>query len=371
MALGVRDTRQLVLLTGWDATALKNFELQDGTTYDRVVAEMNAALAAFNAELVNDPLWSSLVSYTDQPSLEYRVGSSNGFDVFTEYGEPDAKRADVEGHMLPLLAFDRKLGWTWNYLRQARLDQVRADIADAIKDARDKYRVQILTRLLQRGDDSGKAKGLGSSGYSAGFATAAASTSVDFVPPAFGGNTFTNAHEHYVAIAGGAFTAAVFTDITAELREHGHEPPYDVIIGLSDEAAVKALTGFVPVEEALVRYGTTTSLATLSGESQNGIYYIGAISNCAVRVVPGMPQHYGFGWKSYGRNSQRNPLRVRVQKGESGPRVVAMPDPRAGNATSPLQNLLLFTEFGVGVSDRTAGTPRYVNNAAWSDGTPA
>ena len=371
MALGPRDTRQMVLLTGWDATALKNYQLQDGTTYAQVVAEMNAALGALNAELVNDPLWSRLVSYTDEPEVQYRVGGSNGFEDFTEYGLPDPKRADTEGHMLPLKAFDRGLGWTWDYLRKARMTQVRADIADAIKDARDKWRVAILTRLLQRGDDSGKAKGLGASGYSPGFATAAASTSVDFIPPTWGGTSFTSAHEHYVAIAGGAFTAAVFADVKAELREHGHEPPYDVIIGGSDETAVAGLTGFVPVASSLVAYGSSTALTQASGEAvAPGMYAIGSIHDCLVWVVTGMPQYYGFGWKYYGRNSQRNPLRVRLQKGERTPRVIAMPDPRAGNATTPLQYLMLFTEFGVGVGDRTNGTPRYVNNANWADGTP-
>ena len=371
MALGPRDTKQLVMLTGWDATALKNFELQDGTTYAQVVAEMNAALGALNAELANDPLWASLVSYTDQLEVEYRIGAANGFEDFTEYGLPDPKRADTEGHMLPLKAYDRGLGWTWNYLRQARMSQVQADIADAIKDARDKWRVAILTRLLQRGDDSGKAKGLGASGYSPGFATAAASTNVDFVPPSWGGVSFTSAHEHYVPLAGGAFTNAVFTDAKDELREHGHEPPYNAIIGPSDEAGVKALTDFVPVASSLVTYGANATLTQASGDLvAPGMYAIGSINDALVWVVSGMPQYYGFVWKSYGRNSQRNPLRIRLQKGERAPRVVAMPDPRAGNATTPLQFLMLFTEFGVGVADRTNGTARYVNNAAWSDGTP-
>jgi hypothetical protein len=47
-----------------------------------------------------------------------------------------------------------------------------------------------------------------------------------------------------------------------------------------------------------------------------------------------------------------------------------MTDPRAGNATTPLQYLMFFTEFGVGVRDRTNGTARYVNNATWADGAP-
>ena len=34
-----------------------------------------------------------------------------------------------------------------------------------------------------------------------------------------------------------------------------------------------------------------------------------------------------------------------------------------------LQYMMFFTEFGVGVADRTNGTSRYVNAAQWADGT--
>jgi hypothetical protein len=38
---------------------------------------------------------------------------------------------------------------------------------------------------------------------------------------------------------------------------------------------------------------------------------------------------------------------------------------------APVQNLMSQIAFGVGVGDRTNGTARYVNNAAWADGTAA
>lgn len=370
MPQGARSTAQLVTLTGWDAGALESYRLQDGTTYAQVVGDLTAAVSAVTAEILNSPLWASLCSFTEEPDVEYRMGTSNGFGTFTEYGSPDAARATTDGHMLPIQAHDRGMGWTWDYLRKARMSQLEADIADAVQDVRDIWRKKMLTRLLKRGDDSGASIGLGSAGLSPGFATTAASTGVDFTPPAWGGNTFTSTHEHYVPIAGGAFTTAVFTDIKDELREHGHEMPYDCIIGPSDEAAVRALSGFVPVPSNVVAYGANVSVAQLDPAiTEPGVYYIGTINDINVRVVSGMPQYYGFAWKSYGRLSQRNPLRVRLQKGEQAWRVVAMTDPRAGNATLPIQNLMLFTEFGVGVGDRTNGTPRYVNNAAWADGT--
>ena len=174
-----------------------------------------------------------------------------------------------------------------------------------------------------------------------------------------------------MGIAGGLFTNAVFRDIKDELREHGHEPPYTAIIGPSDESTVRGLTDFTPVAEVNVRYGTTQDLARLSPATIDGVgtYPIGVAHDCDIYVVRGIPQYYGFGYKSYGRLSQRNPLRIRLHKGESALRVVAMPDPNFGTGINPLANLMLFIEFGVGVADRTAGTPRYVNNATWADGT--
>lgn len=224
---------------------------------------------------------------------------------------------------------------------------------------------------MKRGDDSGSALGLGTGGYSPGFATAAASTSVDYTPPAYGGTSFDSNHEHYVGITGGAFTRAVFQDAKKELREHGHEPPYDFIIGTSDEDTVKGLTGFVSAAQTNVRYGALQDLATVSDMADaNGNYPIGVIEDFVVRVVRGVPQYYGFGWKSYGNLSQRNPLRIRARKGMSRPMVMAVNDPRNGSPAHPLQYLMLKVDFGVGVYDRTNGTARYVNSATWADGTP-
>lgn len=370
MALtGARDLSSLVMMTGWDATALQKFKLQDGSNYDQVVSELNAGLAALNAELASDALWSSLVSFTDMPDVDYNVGTNSEMDNFTEWSRGDADRAEMEGHMLPLLKKERALGWTWSYLKEARLSHLRNDIRNGLDAVRTTYRKTILTRLLQRGDDSGASKGLGTSGLSPGFATTAASTGVDFTPPQYAGNSFDSTHEHYVGIAGGVFTAAVFTDAKDELREHGHEPPYDFIIGKSDEAAVKALTGFVKVEESLVAYGQNTDLAKLPVLSGGKSYYVGTLNDFAIRVVPGIPQYYGFGWKSYGPNSPMNPLKMRLEKGMTAPRVIAMPDPRGGSGASPLVKLILYLELGAGVRDRTGGTARYVNNTTWADGT--
>jgi len=368
--LGNRDTRDNVTLTGIDASLLDNYRLADGTTYDQVVAMANAALAGFNGGLANDPFWSMLVSYTSRPDTRYAVGNAAEMEAHTEYGRPDPVRAEMAGHMLPLRKWDKMLGWTSDYLEEARIEDIQQDIALLIEAANTTWRKRIITRLLKRGDDSGTVNGLSTTGLSPGFATTAASTGVDFTPPSYGGTTFTSTHEHYVAIAGGVFTTAVFTDAAAELREHGHEPPYEFFIGTSDEATVAALTEFLSVNEALINAGLLAAQVNFSGDAIMGKRPIGAIEGFRVWVVPGMPQYYGIGFKSYGLNSPLNPLRIRVPEGQSAPRLRLLRDPN-NPGLIPLQNLMGQMAFGVGVGDRTNGTPRYVNNATWEDGTAA
>ena len=367
--LGNRALADNVILTGVDAALLTNYRLRDGATYQDVVNMMEAALGGFNAGIGSDSFWSMLVSYTDQLEHRYPIGNSASMVAHTEYGRPDPQRAEMAGHMLPFRKWDHMLGWTADYLEEARLDDLAADVALAIDAANTRWRMSLLQRLLKRGDDSGTVNGLSTTGLSPGFATAAASTGVDFVPPSYGGTAFTSAHEHYVTIAGGAFTTAVFTDAAAELREHGHEPPYEFIIGPSDEAAVVALTEFLSVNEALINAGVLSAQVTFSGQAINGKRPIGAIEGFRVWVVPGVPQYYGFGWKSYGMNSIRNPLRVRVPMGQRAPRLLAIRDSN-NPGIAPVQNLMTQIAFGVGVGDRTNGTSRYVNHAdTWADGT--
>jgi hypothetical protein len=356
------------MLTGWDPTELAKYELDDGTSVLDVFNRLTAALGVASAEL-SGGIWGQLVTFTDRPETSYRIGASNGFEEHTEYARPDPKRAATEGHMIPYKEYDRALGWTYDYLtKHARMNDVEADIIDAVNDAKNNWRLRILGRLLKRGDDTGAAAGLGSTGESPGFATTAGSTGVDYTPPSYGGASFSDTHEHYVAVTGG-WADTTFTDIAAELREHGHEAPYTVIASGADEAQIRGLTGFIPTGTSIVSYGVGTTLAAMSGDPiAPGVYPIGVNGNCVIYIVPGMPQYYGFGWKAYGPLSQRNPLLVRLWKGQRTINIMGVNDPSNGSPAHPLQYMMLKMDFGVGVNDRTNGTPRYTNSNTWTDG---
>ena len=362
--IGGRDTRDFVVWTGVDATELKKLSLKDGTTMDAVTGLLAGALAGVSAEINGDPLYSSLMSPTSSPEVSYRMGTGTTMQPRSEYSRPERARGEVDGHMLPRQAFDKALGWTWDYLRGAYSAQIEADIAVAVEAVRTLARTKILTRLITKTDDSGAAKGLGSSGYSPGFATTAASTNVDFTPPTYAGVDFANTHEHY-AIGGSSITSAQMVTNMKNLREHGHNGPFDLLISSTDEATVAAFTDFVAAGDPLVNLGSSAAVVNLPPG------YIGYLksSYARVRVVNGWPANYTFMFKSYGSNSPLNPLRVRVAEGESALRFQAFPEPNSGvSPANPLGTLIVWGEFGVGVGDRTNGVP-HRNNAAWADGT--
>ena len=362
--IGGRDTRDFVVWTGVDAPQLLKESLQDGTNLLTVTNLLTGALNGIAAEVQNDPVYSSVWSMADSPIVSYRMGADFSFEDHTEYSRPSRSRAEVDGHMLPLKSYDLGLGWTWDYLRNAYTAQIEADIQSTVNAARKLVRTRLLNRILARTDDSGASKGLGAGGYSPGFATTAASTNVDFSPPEFAGTTFANTHEHYAA-AGTSLTSANAIVAMKNLREHGHAGPYDLWISATDEATYRAFTDFVSASDPLVTQGSTTALVSLPPG------YIGYLkdSYARVRIVDGFPTNYWFMFKSYGANNAANPIRLRVGRGESALRFVAFPDPNAGaSPASPLGTLIAWTEFGVGVGDRTNGTLRY-NQSSWADGT--
>jgi hypothetical protein len=90
-----------------------------------MLADVRTGLTVLNGSLLDMPHYSDLFAVQDEPEVEYPIGVTNGWEEATEYGVPDPKRGATTGHMLPLTAFDRALGWTMMYLRKARFQSLR------------------------------------------------------------------------------------------------------------------------------------------------------------------------------------------------------------------------------------------------------
>lgn len=364
---GFRDMSSLVNV-GVDDSVLQRYALADGVTYDRLVGELRVVLTGLNGEFTRHPLWSSLIATQDAPNvMAYNTGSSTYAEELTDYTRPEPKHAEVQGHMLPLRRPAAALGWTWLKLKDMTFAEGQADIRLAADSLRNSYRRYIFARLLKRGDD------LVSSGYSPGFATAAANTNLDFTPPSFGGADFTADHEHYVAAAGG-WTTTIIDDMESELKEHGHMGPYRLLIASADAATVTGLTGFAfPTTGTYVPAPSVAVAISEEPATDDGFQFLGSYKNTRIYIAPGMPQHYGFMYRSYGSLSPMNPIRIRAERGYSAPTARVLREATGGvqdaeRGVNPLMNLMAYMEVGVGVGNRTNGTTRYVDNANWADG---
>lgn len=360
--VGYNDLKQYALPSYWDPTELRKWELIDGTTYDGFVADIGRALAIANAQLLADPILAGMVSTTTELAFEYPVGTSNGFQTHTEYSRPEQRRGATTGHMLPLVAYDRGLGWTWDMLRKARRMQLDADIADAIKDLKDLWEKAILTRMFKSTYTA-----VGSSGRSMPLADGG-TADANYIPLAVPnrGGTFTSAHDHIHNLNG--ITQANIETATANLWEHGYDAPFDLLVAYADISSwtnTTNVTGFVPRADPLIRYGMTADIA------QVGEGFIGAIETdygpVRVRATGRIPTTYYTMYKSYGNLDQRNPLVIRL--GDYGVGAVLLKGDHIREF--PLEEAILFSEFGVGVANRV-GAVAYINSAGgYSDPTIA
>lgn len=362
MTVQVHDLKYVSLPVGWDATYLKNFALADGITFDRVVGEIETNLALFNTEAA---WYDDFVAITDEVEVEYPQGNLTVED-HTEYTPAKPQRTDFTGHMLPVLEKDLGYRFTLDFLKKGRFSRVQGSIRAGVDAFRQHREYLVVKRALQRADDSGASKGLGSSGYSPGFATAAANTAVDYIPPRHAGKTFTSAHEHYLGYAAANLATGIAAMI-AHLREHGHVPPYELWISENDAATVGALTGFVYVTPVTQIAGTSSNQVTGVSAVQDVPYYLGSYKECYVRVIPRFPQYYYWLGKPYGFGDMRNPFRMRFDP-RWGPEGVLL---LAQDPSYPLKGAYLFEAKGVGVGeDRTNGVAMFIDaGAAWSDAT--
>lgn len=358
--LGPNDLKQYAVPSNWDAGRLTAIRLETGETYDQLLSDIADGLALANQAIQNDPLISGLVSVQTDAAVEQRVGVSNGFQPHTEYGQPDAGRGKTTGWMLPMNPFDRKLGWTWDFLRKARRAQIDADIASAIDDWKNLWQKTILTRLFKSTYDS---VGTGKSVPVADGGTAD-SAYVPIHNPARA-SAFASTHTHLLNGAG--VTQANLETAVKHLWEHGADGPFDLLASVADAASwsnTTNVTGYVKRADGAIRYGTQTDLANVASDYAAVIETIYGVVR--VRYTGRVPTNYWSVYKSYGPFDQRNPLVVR-QSPQYGTSAVLLPGEFAREY--PLENALLFAEFGAGVRDRVGAALWYVNAGAYTTPT--
>lgn len=345
--LGPADLRQWAVPAGWDAAWLENLRLASGETYEQLVNDLTLGLSIANTGLLADPVIGSLASVSAEMATEYRTGASNGFEDHTEYSTGDAKRATTTGHMLEPVVKDRKLGWTWDFLRRARRMQIDADVASAMQDLRDVWQKTILQRHFKS-----TYTGVGAAGKSIPYADGGTADST-YIPVnhADRAAAFAYTHQHFNRLDG--YTQANVETTVAHLWEHGYDGPWDMLVAQADLASwsnTTTVTGWVKRADGLIRYGTQTDLAAVD-PSYIAVIETSAYGPVRVRASARIPTAYYTIYKSFGPLDSRNPMRL-APSANFGLGAILL----AGDHIRqfPLEAAILFLEFYLGVQDRTA-----------------
>ena len=351
MALGVRDLKDLALPSGWDGAYLAKQALQDGTTYEQVVNSLASAVVAFNSSLISHPWLPMLTSPTERNTVRYRSGASDAWENHTEYKLPDAGRASMTGHMLPREKYDKGIGWTWDYLNDAILEDVTADIRVFLDTGLDLFEREALQRLFKA-----EAVTVGSSGSSPPVADASAT--LTFTPPDYMGQSFASTHTHLLRYGTSAHGQAAGA-MAAHLKEHGHIGPYEMIISDADKTTWASVSDatyrvyFRNAQRTELSYGNDTTLASPTVDPE---MYFGLLDTPSgvvyLRSSYRVPTNYAAMYKPYGANDPRNPLRWWYNS-RFGPGLTMISADKIG---FPVQRIIGYAEFGFGIgADRTNG----------------
>lgn len=352
--LGFADLKDTALPTLWDAAEIAKVRLAEGRSYDQLVADVNAGLRMLNGELLSMPHYGDLFAVQDSVEVEYPIGVSNGFEEATEYGVPTPKKGATSGHSLPIKPYDRAMGWTMMYLRNARATKLDADVRSAITDARNLWQQKLLARFFK---SAGETVG-STSNASVPFVDAAA-TDTSYVPPQSPeGEAFASSHTHWLRLDG--ITQANLNTAVETLQEHGHKSPFEMIVARADIGSWSNktnVTGYKnPEWPGIVYHASATERAAIPEVSE----YVGYVETdygiCRIWATPRVPTTYWGLYKAYGPGDPRNPLRVRINA-NLGFGYVLVP----GNwINAPSQIAVAYTEFGVGIGeDRTNGVCVY------------
>lgn len=371
--LGVQTILAHALPTGVDGARVAQWQLQDGITWQQFVTDYATALAGLNQEL--GAQWGWLFGLTEDVMLEYENGSSvtPARDV-TDVDDYEASAGRTLGHMIDLRVYGDAVGGTKRYFRDLRSSQLSAHLRPSVRKLRWRFEQKLLNRMFTNTENA-----IGSAGYDVPFVRGTGGT-VDFTPPAYGGEAFTSSHDHFLGIASGSkgFDAAIEETIET-LVEHGHMAPFDMIVSKADVdgGSYHALTKFVELKSNVIQVidrAGATSGAQFFADGQASLmgligYYQSRYGQVNLRATARVPAGYGAAGKSYGNLDPRNPLAVRVHPMEGfGARLVIE---SSDDEKYPIKKVKAEMEFGVGVGeDRTNGAAFYrAAGGTWANPT--
>jgi len=324
---------------------------------NNILPIINGELARHNAivtTLVND-----LATFTTDRQRKYGISVAGDMHEVDEYGRAPTQVSKPGATVgFPLKMFQYALGWTRKWFEL----HTPADMVIAVQGG-ERAHLRMYSREIKRAF-------LLSGNYTwDDFLVDGVDLAVKRlvnadsapIPEGPNGETFTaSTHTHYVGEA--SLLASFVTAEISNVLEHGHGNMIRIAISATDEAAFRALTGFVAYTDPRLTMSTAAdSLSTRLDITRANNRAIGIFGAAEVWVKSWMPASYLFFWDA----GSDKPLVIRQRTSTSmqGLRIAGALD------AFPLYAEYMESEFGVGVNTRTNGSVLYTGNATYSDPT--
>jgi hypothetical protein len=343
MAKGFNDTRDLVTTT-------------DGVPFIRLQDDIAVALADYNRN--SGFLRSNLtLTVTEEKIKEGLTQNQMQFQRATEYGRPDRQRitqAEVE-RFIPIEDFSLGVGFTRKYLALATASQVALQVDEATRADQELIIRSILQQIF-------RIENLGAGGIYKAFWN-----NDGQVPPRFADTTFLGTHTHYLTSA--ALDLAAVTALKLKLTEHGYDTSRELWINVAQEAAVRAITGFVPIQDRDLRLIANTNpinATNIPFALVDPTQFIGALLGFRVRVYSWVPAGYVFAYDAANTGLRKSLAWREYPVASLRGLQLFNEDP---GSSFPLVNSFFARNFGLCALDRSNGALLQVTGGGYTTPT--
>lgn len=321
---------------------------------DTIQQILAADVAAHNA--IVQEMVSGLCDVTTDRQRRYGTSVSGQMVEVDEYGRSQTQ-VDRPGATVgfPLRLYQYAVGWTAKWFET----HTPADMAIAVQNAQ-KSHLRAVQRELKKAI-------FGSTNYTFNdflidridlnvkrFLNADSAA----IPDGPNGETFDGAsHTHYDAES--SLSANGLLATINDVMEHGHGNRVQVAINRTNEAAVRALTGFAAYPDPRIIYRATDTPGQTLDISRLDNRAIGIFGGAEVWVKPWAIASYAFVWDA-GDPNKPLAFRQRAQTTLQGLRIAADLN------THPLYAQYMEAEFGIGVWTRTNGAVLYFGGSSYT-----
>lgn len=321
---------------------------------DNAWTSIDAALTAYNRQI--DAMTADLMERTTDTQRAYGTMDVKVMEELDQWGSPDAQKVTAGVTVgFPLRRYGAALQWTRQAMTVMSVSQLAAEV-DAIATADRRNIIRAAKVALFNSVSASFVDKLGNPANVTLALKPLLNNDGLGVPVGPNGEVFATSHTHYLANA--TLTAAAVTNAVVTVQEHYNTGTPVIYISQTDEAAFRALTGFVADVDARIVQPSTATYSTSPVVVAN-LYdrRIGLFGAAEVWIKPWMIANYLFVYVQ----GAPVPLAMRIPAMGSADLELVYDDER-----HPLRARGYERKFGISAWNRTNGAVLYFASGTYA-----